>query len=1112
MTVAGGEERFGEALRVLAACGHHLDADQILDVLWLAARLPIGENAPLRPEPSAAPHPAPPPAPEPDPPAEQPPPDPDDPDLPDLIPPALYAAARQPPAPRPRSGRAGPEPRRAMPVRVPEGKALADELAVSRALRPLRRRLDSRHRLEIDEERTATQFAETGLPDVVQRPVRERWLHLVLLVDDGLSMLLWHRLGAELRVLLERLGAFASTRVLGLDTRGRRPRLHAGPFRPDSPELPLSTVNDPSGRTLLLVVSDGMGAAWRAGPMHDLLAERAAHGPVAVLHTLPPEMWEASGIAAEHWQITTRRIGGANTSWEISDPVLPPGLDAFDGVPVAVLEPTAVSLRAWAQLLASPGTSAELPLLNPAGRHGAVAASRDAGSAQHFRDAATPEAYRLAAHLAAVSPLSVPVMRLVQREVLAARPSHLAEVFLGGLIRPHPAPVPGPLPAKHRVFDFSDESKAVLLDAVPQAELLRTGRLIGHRLSELAGNSPDFPAWLAHPDGSAQLPTSHQPFTSVERRLLARFGVSFDRVSPLPGPLRERTDAGPADDWGPLTAEDPLRLGPYELRGRRRGRRTVLYRGVTTDGAEAVLRIPRPDLPATNSRLLEVEAEALTRLQGPYAPALLGTGMADSPPWIAMAPIADTETPRARPPQLADFVNEAIRSGTAPFDTLRGLLVAYHLASALALCHASGLVLADLNADGVYVLRRTVVLGGLSDCAVDGRHLGPGPVPTVADNIRSLGGLLQLISTKAGLRLTGLAEGMHLWQGGTWESLRMLVVRCLDADPGQRPTASEIADLLARYIAQHRTAGPQAAVVRSGGGAHPAVRVPLAVPRPAGPERSTPSPLRTPRFGAGRRETVARLQRLRIPLAYSRRLTLVGAHHYSGRSTTTVALGSLLAAVRGEPVLALDGAPSEGALDGFLGDRNPGTVRDLADLPPGPSYDMVRAVATPLASGLDVVAHRAGRYGPNPLHAQEYTRALEHTAPHYSFVLTDWSPQRLDSSAEVVLDHTDRLILCCGTEDWFLDGATRLIDALREGGRHQLADEAILVATRVAGHTGARLHAGFAGQLGISSKRIVHVPFDSALRTRRWELDQLRVATTNAFLNLAELVVGPEPA
>jgi hypothetical protein len=160
-----------------------------------------------------------------------------------------------------------------------------------------------------------------------------------------------------------------------------------------------------------------------------------------------------------------------------------------------------------------------------------------------------------------------------------------------------------------------------------------------------------------------------------------------------------------------------------------------------------------------------------------------------------------------------------------------------------------------------------------------------------------------------------------------------------------------------------------------------------------------------------------------------------------------------------------------------------------------------------------VVAHRSGRYGPNPLHAQEYPRALEHTAPYYSFVLTDWSPQHLDRSAEVVLDHTDQLILCSGTADWFLDGAARMLGAVRERGRGHLADEAILVTTQaVDGPTGTRLHEGFVRRLGIRPDRIVHVPLDSALRTTRWELEQLRVATTNAFLELAELVVGPGPA
>ncbi|MFE2374842.1 SAV_2336 N-terminal domain-related protein [Streptomyces sp. NPDC059398] len=1098
-----------EALRVLSACGHDLDADQVLDVLWLARRLPAGQDAPLhRDEPTAPHHPVPP---EPGPEGAEPrrsAPEPDDPDLPDLTTPALYAAARQSPAPEPPRPRPGPQPRRAMPLRVPEDKALADELELGRSLRPLRRRRDSRHRTEIDEERTAAGLAETRLADVVQRPVRERWLNLVLLVDDGLSMLLWHRLGTELRTLLERLGAFAAIRVLGLDTRSpHQPRLHARPFHTDSAELPLSGINDPSGRTLLLVVSDGMGPAWRTGTMHDLLAGRAARGPVAVLHTLPPGMWEASGVSAERWMATTRRIGGANTSWEIADPVLPRGLADFDGVPVPVLEPTADSLRDWARLLASPGTTVELPLLTRPDPYGAVAPSHDLGSVQHFRDAATPEAYRLAAHLAAVSPLSVPVMRLVQTAVpWKAGTSDLAEVFLGGLVRPHPAPVPGPLPAKHRIFDFSDEAKSVLLDAVPQAELLHTSRRIGRRLGELAGNAPDFPAWLAHPDGSDRLPGSHQPFTSVERRLLSRFGVSFgDRRG---GP--EREPAGPdTDQWEPLTDSDPDQLGGYVLRGRRRGRRTVLYRGVDPRGEEAVLRIPRPDLPSANSRLIDVEAEVLRRLQGQCAPTLLAGGLRDSPRWLAMTPIADADTPTAQPPRLGDIYAQAVQAGSAPFDILRGLLVACYLANALTVCHVNGIVLADLSADSVFVLRRTVVLGDLSDCAVDGEYLGSGPVPTREDNMRSLGELLQLISSKAGLELPGLPEGMHLWQGGTWDQLRALVLRCLDADPAQRPAAGEVAELLSRYVARVRLqrggAEPQLppATTRA-----PSERPPLELHSEGGGPRPADAGLRLPRFGSARRETLARLERLRVPLAYSRRLTLAGAYHYSGRATTTMVLGSLLAAVRGEPVLALDGAASEGSLDAFLTRRNEAVVRDLAGLPPTPSHGEIRALTTRLPSGLEVLAHRGGHFSHNPAHAQEYAGMLARTAPHYSCVLTDWSRLRLDRSAGAVLDHTDRLIVCCGTADWFLDAAVRTLEAVREDGRGRLAREAVVVAAEIGGASGRRLPGSFAGRLGIDPAQVVHIPFDAALQSPSWELDRLRAATVNAYLRLAELVLG----
>jgi MinD-like ATPase involved in chromosome partitioning or flagellar assembly len=995
-------------------------------------------------------------------------------------------------------------------VRVPEVKALADELALGRALRPLRRRHASRHLREIDEERTAAELAETRLPDVVQRPVQERWLHLVLLVDDGLSMLLWHRLGAELRVLLERLGAFATTRVLGLNTRdARAPRLHVRPFEPDGAPVPTATVSDPTGRTLILVVSDGMGPAWRHGALYELLCTWASRGPVALLHTLPPEMWEASGIHAERWQATTRRIGGANSSWQVTDPVLPEDLARFNGVPVPVLEPTARAFGDWAGLLASPGTTVELPLLSRPSRHAAMTATRDPHSAQHFRDAATPEAYRLAAHLAAVAPLSVPVMRLVQSAVpWPARTSHLAEVFLGGLVRPHPAPVPGPVPAKHLIFDFTEESKSALLDAVPQAELLRTSRSVGRLLEQLAGHSPDFPAWLLHPDGFAELTGAHRPFTSVERRLLARFGVSAGRRGNRAGSVEPAPPSPAGDDWAPLTDGDPRRLGPYELRARLRGRRTMVYRGVDERGNWAVLRTPRPDLPASNARLIEVETEVLHRLDGRYAPELLDAAPQDDPPWFATTPIADEEAPNRQPPRLTDLVARAAVNGAPPFDTLAGLVVSWHLANALKVCHLNGVVLADFSADGVFVLRRSVVLGNLSDCAIDGRFEGVGPVPTAEDNVRALGELLQLVSSKAGVTTPGLPEGMQVWQGVSWERLRHLVLRCLDPDPDVRPPPGEVAEVIARYIdwtrAERETPSAQTP-------ARPAARVALRPPPATAADDAAGPALRLPRFGAARRDSEALLERVRAPLRQGLRLTVLGAGHNSGRSTTTVALGSLLAAVRREPVLALDGAPTEGVLESFLTSRrNPAGVRDLAMLPDGAAYEEIRARTTRLDTGLEVVAHRRRRAAPSPAHPQEYARILALTDPYYAFVLTDWSPPRVDRSADVVLDLADRLVLCCATLDRDLYAAVRTLARLRESGRRALADGAVVAAADVQGGTNGPLPDDFARRLGLDEHRVVHVPFDPSVRLVGFRgLGRLRPATTRAYLKLATLVTAP---
>jgi hypothetical protein len=110
----------------------------------------------------------------------------------------------------------------------------------------------------------------------------------------------------------------------------------------------------------------------------------------------------------------------------------------------------------------------------------------------------------LAAHLAAVAPVTVPVMRLVHAAVSwPAETAHLAEVFLGGLMHRTDAVAEDMLP-QHLGFDFTPEARRILLDTVPASELARTVHAVATHIRQLAGRSGDFPAWLAQPRDSSR--------------------------------------------------------------------------------------------------------------------------------------------------------------------------------------------------------------------------------------------------------------------------------------------------------------------------------------------------------------------------------------------------------------------------------------------------------------------------------------------------------------------------------------------------------------------------------------------------------------------------------
>ncbi|WPB93341.1 SAV_2336 N-terminal domain-related protein [Streptomyces malaysiensis] len=466
-----------------------------------------------------------------------------------LAPDGFYA----PGAARPTAAR----PARAVGVRGV--RALPGTRGLSRALRPLRRSVPSRTSFRVDETATAEWIAETGLPDVVLRPRPERWLSVALIVDDGPSMVLWRQLAAEVRGLLERQGAFRSVRSYGLDSaQESQPVLRARPYAPGAPRRTPRQLTDTSGRTVMLVLSDGVGPGWRGGAIPRLLRRWARHSPVAVLQPLPARMWPERGMPTQRLLVDAGgREGAPGRALSVRHPVLPRGLVSYDGkTPVPVLELAEGELGGWAALTGTGGGGQPLPVMLLDGAEKPVAARATAHvpgptaeeRLRRFQGAASPEAQRLAGALATVHPLTLPVMRLIHQAGAGRaerfHPAQLAEVFLGGLLRGREGSA--------EEYEFHPGVVDLLLDGVRTSDALETAARVTEFLLHRQGSGPEFRARLSGGHGDSRVAEEARPFAAASPELLSRLGLLEEAGEEEP--VAEEPVRQPADAPAPLPA------------------------------------------------------------------------------------------------------------------------------------------------------------------------------------------------------------------------------------------------------------------------------------------------------------------------------------------------------------------------------------------------------------------------------------------------------------------------------------------------------------------------------------------------------------------------------
>lgn len=481
-----------------------IGAEEIADILWLAARVdPAGARPPGAP--AAGPPGEQPPTDGPPPPGAGPVPGSEpggpaggEPDV-QLFP----ASPRHDPAGRPAHASPG---RRGSPLRLPRTASLDDPLALMRCLRPVGRRSIGGPGEELDEQLTVERSIERMVPTPVLRPAESRWLDLALVVDTHHSMLLWSDLVDELRRVLTRSGVFRDVRTWQLTGTGpgATPMVTRG--RGGPPRNPLELA-DPAGRRLILVLTDTVAGGWREAPVQGVLRQWCAHNAVAVLNVLPERLWTRGAVRPAPFAVRADRPAAATRSWQRVPAVrrarTRAGRERASAAVVPVVGVAAGSLARLVRVVSGDGRWRRLACLRLDAEPGAASAPEDPApgvgrsaleAVEHFRASASPTAQQLAAHLAAV-PLTLPVMTLVRRSLLPdAEHGHLAEVALGGLFAPWGAEQD----PEEVEFEFLPGVREALLGSQLRGDVAAVRELVRRRVWEFMsrnrGTGPDFSA------------------------------------------------------------------------------------------------------------------------------------------------------------------------------------------------------------------------------------------------------------------------------------------------------------------------------------------------------------------------------------------------------------------------------------------------------------------------------------------------------------------------------------------------------------------------------------------------------------------------------------------
>jgi MinD-like ATPase involved in chromosome partitioning or flagellar assembly len=252
------------------------------------------------------------------------------------------------------------------------------------------------------------------------------------------------------------------------------------------------------------------------------------------------------------------------------------------------------------------------------------------------------------------------------------------------------------------------------------------------------------------------------------------------------------------------------------------------------------------------------------------------------------------------------------------------------------------------------------------------------------------------------------------------------------------------------------------------------------------------------------------IARARTPVADGHyRVAVMSLKGGVGKTTTTVGLGSMLASLRGDRVIAVDANPDRGTLSDKLKLETAATVRDLLNnRDQVHRYADVRAFTSQNAARLEVLASDRDPAVSEAFSAEDYSAVAVVLEQFYSICITDCGTGLLHSAMAGVLSLADQLVLVSSPSVDGARSASATLDWLEAHDHGHLVRSGVVVLSMVRNRTRSqvdldKLQAHFESRC----RGVVRIPYDDHLEEgAEVELEQLAPPTREAYLSLAAMI------